>query len=407
MIQMELQLQLFTAALGIEAPLFIERVDFSLEESELNIYIDFKKGATFTNSKGEAGCKSYDTERKTWRHLNFFQYKCYLHFRTPYIRSASGHTEVYTPVWASTGSGFTLLFESFILTLAPKLSMSELSKMTGETDKRLYRVVKRHVTKARAKKDYSKVEKLGVDETSSAKGHTYVTVCTDMETREVIYVTPGKDASTMAKFVEDLKNHGGDAENIQELSMDLGPAYISGAKKYFPSATITFDKFHIIKLLNAGVDAVRKAEQKENGTLKHMRWTLLKNPSKHTAKEANKIKDLSKCNKRMAKAYQMKVTFQEIYDIPTKEEAEIALKSWGSWAVRSRLEPIKKFWRTVQNHWDGILNYFDTRLTAGISEGINSRIQEIKRRGRGYRNIDNFISLIYLSMSNLDIEKLY
>jgi transposase len=55
----------------------------------------------------------------------------------------------------------------------------------------------------------------------------------------------------------------------------------------------------------------------------------------------------------------------------------------------------------IKNHYFGVLRFFDSRLTAGISEGINSRIQEIKRRGKGYRNIKNFICMIYLEGSSL------
>lgn len=101
----------------------------------------------------------------------------------------------------------------------------------------------------------------------------------------------------------------------------------------------------------------------------------------------------------------MKLVFQDIYrTIKDPQEAEIAIKKWLSWAVRSRLEPIKKFAKMVKNHWDGIMRYFTSRLTTGAMEGINSRIQEIKRRARGFRHIDNFIAMIYLEAANLEFD---
>ena len=91
--------------------------------------------------------------------------------------------------------------------------------------------------------------------------------------------------------------------------------------------------------------------------------------------------------------------YRNIFDI---QVAEIVFKKWLSWAVRSRLEPIKNA-KMVKSHYSGVLQYFKSRLTAGLTEGINSRIQEIKRRAKGFRNIDYFISIIYLEVGNLKI----
>jgi len=101
----------------------------------------------------------------------------------------------------------------------------------------------------------------------------------------------------------------------------------------------------------------------------------------------------------------MKLVFQDIYrTIRDPQEAELAIKKWLSWAVRSRLEPVKEFAQMVKNHWDGIMRYFTSRLTTGAMEGINSRIQEVKRRARGFKNIDNFIAMIYLEAANLHFD---
>jgi transposase len=108
-------------------------------------------------------------------------------------------------------------------------------------------------------------------------------------------------------------------------------------------------------------------------------------------------------NLKTAKVYQMKLTFQDIYrHIKDPEMAKVAIKKWLSWATRSRLEPIKRFAKTIKNHWTGIIRYFESRLTSGAMESLNSRIQEIKRRARGFRNINNFIAMVYLEAANLD-----
>ena len=228
-----------------------------------------------------------------------------------------------------------------------------------------------------------------------------MSVFVDMQQHEILFATEGKDATTIDKFIEEMPSHNATPEQIKELSMDMSPSFILGAKKFI-NASITFDKFHVVKQLNEALDEVRRDEQKLNPLLKGSRYIWLKNPNNLTANQAKNLKTLSKENKKLSKAYQMKLTFQDIYrTIWDKETADMALGKWLSWAVHSRLESVKKFAKMVKSHYKGILHFFESKLTAGISEGINSRIQEIKRRAKGYKNIKNFIVMIYLEGSNL------
>lgn len=399
---MDMQQQLFGMALGVDEPIYIEKIEFNKEDGELHIHMDFRRGGKFTCSKcGKKECAVHDTTEKTWRHLNFFQYKCFIHFRTPSTKCDDCGVHLFVPEWGRTQSGFTMLFEAFILTLAREMPISIIAEIVDEHDTRIWRIVSSHVKKSYSEKDFNKVTQVGIDETSSKKGHNYVSVFVDMKEREILFATEGKDVTTIANFIEEMPQHNASPEQIKELSMDMSPAFISGAKK-FANASITFDKFHVIKQLNEALDEVRRGEQKLNPLLKGSRYIWLKNPSNLTANQVRDLQTLSKENKKLSKAYQMKLTFQDIYrTIWDKDTADMALKKWLSWATRSRLEPVKKFAKMVKSHYKGILQFFVSKLTAGISEGINSRIQEIKRRAKGYRNIKNFIMMIYLEGANL------
>ena len=308
------------------------------------------------------------------------------------------------PSWSRPRSGFTVLFEAFILTLVKEMPVSKIAELIGEHDTRIWRIIHFHISKAYATKDFQELSQIGIDETSTRKGHKYVSIFVDMINREVVYATQGKDESTIQRFCEEITNHNTSSENIKNISMDMSTAYISGAKKYLPTSSVTFDKFHVIKQLNEAIDTVRRNETVLNPCLKGSRYILLKNPNNLTLRQQNDLKTLSKENKHLAKAYQMKLIFQDVYhNIFDIQVAEIAIKKWLSWAVRSRLEPIKKFAKMIKSHYSGVLQYFKSRLTAGLTEGINSRIQEIKRRAKGFRNIDYFISMIYLEAGNLKI----
>jgi transposase len=243
----------------------------------------------------------------------------------------------------------------------------------------------------------SGVTEIGIDETSSKKGRKYVTVVTDHKNQEIIYVTEGKDATTIERFAEELPKHGGDAQNIKAVTMDMSQAFISGAANFLPKAEVTFDKFHVVKLLNEAVDHVRKGEVKYNPILRGTKYLWLKNPKNLTNKQAEQMKSLENENLDSAKAYQLKLTFQDIYNAcEDVAAADLLLQEWLNLADKSGLAPMQGFAATVREHYAGILKYFQSRLTSGICEGLNSIIGEIKRVARGYRNMRNFINMIYL-----------
>jgi transposase len=285
------------------------------------------------------------------------------------------------------------------------MPVSEVAALMGEHDTLLWRIIRHYVGDAYIQKGMGCVTKVGIDETSTRKGHHCISVFVDMEKRDVLYCAEGKDGGTVLSFTEELKLHNAKSDQITDVSMDMSLAFISRAAMHLPDAAVTYDKFHVVKLLNEALDRVRQEEQKKNPLLlKRTRYLWLKNPKALTVKQQEQLKTLSKENLRTMKAYQMKLTFQDIYrGGPDVRVAQAAIKKWLSWAVRSRLEPIKAFARMLKSHMAGVLRYFKSRLTAGASEAINSKIQYIKRRARGYKNIRNFIAMIYLDCSDLSI----
>jgi len=397
--------ELFEMALGIEEPVYIDEIAFDGAAGELHIQMNFRRGGRFNCSEcGETSLPVHDTVEKTWRHLNFFQYKCYIHLRTPRTKCPKCGERLWIPPWGRKQSGFTVLFEAFVMVLAKEMPISRIGELVGEQDTRVWRIVRFHVNRAHEKKSYAAVTKAGCDETSSRKGHNYVTIFADMDSGEVMFAAEGKDSSTVKAFAKELLKHEAQPGQIKEVTIDMSPAFISGVTSYLPEASITFDKFHVIQALNKAQDEVRRMEQKKNPLLKSTRYVWLKNPENLTEKQKKQLETLRFENLKTAKVYQMKLTFQDIYrNIREPEAAEAAIKKWLSWAVRSRIDPIKSFAKMVKAHFDGIMRYFTSRLTSGAMEGINSRIQEIKRRARGFRNINNFIAMIYLETAGLEI----
>lgn len=401
-------LNLFTTALNLDEPWTVSDVNFLETDKgmELHIYIGFTKGGQFSCpvDNCQETATAYDTTRRTWRHLNFFQYKTFIHADLPRTKCPDHGVQTVHVPWARPGSGFTLLFEGWVVELAKHLTVSRIAKMIDEHDTRLWRFIKHYVNEARELEDYSDVTAIGIDETSK-KGHNYITVAVDLEQRKVINVTPGKDSKTVDNFVEDFKKHGGNPGMINIITCDMSLGFKKGIKENFKNSNTVIDKFHVVKHANEAVDKVRKEEVKTNSVLKKTKYIWLKNDNNLTEYQKKKKFNLSKLNLKTSRAYNMRLALQGIYEsCVTVEQAKEGLKKLCSWMMHSRLEPMKAFAKTIRNHWEEILNYFRFRYTNAILEGMNSIIQNIKTRARGFRNDEYFKTLIYLVCGKLKLE---
>jgi transposase len=403
--------ELFQQALHIDSPWLIKTIDFDAEKKRLDIHIDFRRGSTFRDPDAGAETgnmyKAYDTVQKTWQHLNFFEYECHLHTRVPRIKRDDGKVRLITTPWEGKVSGFTLLFEALLIQLCKAMPVHNVSELTGVSDHKIWRVLDIYIDRAKKDENYRDISIIGMDETSIAKGHDYITLFVDLVERKTLHVSAGKDNKTVVDFVEELEAKQGDRNAIKQVSCDMSPAFIKGVKENLPQAEITFDKFHIIKLINEAVDQVRREEARYTPELKGSRYIFLKNEGNLTEKQ-KVIKEelsLSKLNLKSMRATQMREAFQQIYKADSTEEFEGLLNSWYYWATHSQLAPMVKVAKTIKKHWEGILSWKNSQINNGILEGLNSVLQAAKRKARGYK-IQHFKTIAYLLTGKLDFSKI-
>jgi transposase len=398
--------KIFEQALGVESPWFIESTTFDTLEKRLDIRIDFKRGWRFPLEEGGPLFPVHDTEVKTWRHLNFFQHECYLHVRVPRIRTDEGRTIMVMPPWAGKMLGFTLLFEALLLELCRNMPVHKVAGMTGVDDGKLWRMLDLYVDCARIDEDCSSLAVVGMDETSVAKGHDYITLFVDMKERKTLHVSEGKGSETVSNFADYLTEHKGNPEQIKAVSCDMSPAYIKGVNDNLPNAEITFDKFHILKIINDGVDKVRREEAKGNPLLKKTRYIFLKNDTNLTAKQRAKKEELklADLNLQSMEALRMRETFQQIYHADTEATFTKLLQEWIDWVLNCNLPAMQKAAQTVRQHSSGIINWVQSRINNGILEGLNSIVQAAKRKARGYGK-KHFATMVFLLTGKLNFQK--
>jgi len=185
----------------------------------------------------------------------------------------------------------------------------------GKHDTRLWRVMHHYLDQARERADFSNITRFGVAETASKRGHNYVSLFVDLKDSKVLFATEGNDSSTVEHFKQDFSAHGGCPERVGEAFCDMSQTFIPRIREHFPKAQITFDKFHIMKIINEATDEVRRTEQKDRPELSKCHHVWLKNPENLKACQAERLKELNlpKLNLKATRAYHPKLNFQKLF----------------------------------------------------------------------------------------------
>jgi transposase len=399
---------LFSIALGIEEPWFVKDITFDSEKRRLDIILDFKRGSRFNCPEcGTENCTIHDTKERTWRHLDFFQHQAYLTARVPRITCTQCGVKQISVPWARKNTGFTQLFEIMILNFAQFMAIEPLSVMVKVHMDSLWRILSHYIEKAHSGIDLTHVESVGIDEFSKKSGHQYITVFGDLDESRVVYVSDGRKSDAVHQFADFLEQRGIDTFQIKEVCTDMWPAYLKGLHERFPRTILVFDRYHVMTMINHAVDLVRRDESKGQKSLKHTRYIWLKSNDHLTQRQQQQVESLSRMNLKTFRAYRIKEALRQLWTCQTHGDAEKYLKKWYFWATHSRLNPIIEFAKIVKDHWTGILNFFHSRITNGIIEGINSKIKTAMKRAYGFKTFRYLRTIVYLVAGKLALPTQY
>lgn len=397
----------FEDALKIQEPWYVFHHALDEAAGELDIYLEYRRGAVFACPHcGYSDCHVHDIQDqdRTWRHLDFWQYKTLLHARMPrvYCPACGKYSTVHID-WARPGAGLSFFFESYVMSLMMEMPVNAVARQVGEHDTRLWRVFHHYVDEGMEKLDFSSVTRVAVDETSSRRGHQYISLFVDPQAKLALFATEGKGKDTVSQFRGFLKNQEIPPEQIEEMCCDMSPSFISGIEEQFPDASISFDKFHIMKMVNEALDEVRRQEQLKEPMLKKTRYIWLKNQRNLTEKQNDQMLKLKDAGLKTSKAYQLKLSLQGLWQTSEMMSA-LYFDSWYDWAIRSRIQPMVELAKKLKRHRSGILRWFTSNMTNGLIESLNGLIQAAKRKARGYRSTKNLIAMVYATVNKLQFD---
>jgi transposase len=410
---------LFTSALGLQPPWVVEDVKLDTAKRRIDFEVGCQGALLICPQCGAAAQPVHDRLRRSWRHLDFFQFEAWLHADVPRVGCAAcGKTSQVVVPWAREGSGFTLLFEALALALCRDMPVKQAAVLLRCADKQLWRRIDHYVAQARALDDMSAVQIVGIDETSLRRGQSYITVVHDLDTKRLLFATEGRDHQTVVDFAADLKAHGGDPERVRHVCQDMSPAFAKGVGLALPNALISYDRFHVVAMANEAMDQVRQAEMRDDApgvtralgaadrkSIKGLMWGMRKNPSGWTQQQTNAMHWLQRSSLKSARAWRLKMALREVYArAAASNDARLAradLNAWLSWARRSRLESFKKLARTITQRADAVVRGMTDNRSNAFVEAMNGLLQQVKRAARGFRTAKNFIAIAYLRMSKL------
>jgi transposase len=402
--------KLFETILGITSPWHISRVELQTDERRVDLWLEHEP-TRWPCPECETELAGFDhAEARTWRHLDTCQFQTHVHAEIPRVQCPThGVKQVRVP-WAEARSRFTLLMERLVIDLILQCStVKGACTIAAISWDEAWGIMQRAVARGQRRKEARPITYLGVDEKAFRKGHRYHTVVCDLERSTVEFVAEDRKTESLAAYYERLTDEQQAA--LQAVAMDMWEPYIGATRDGLPdgAARIVFDRFHIMREMTKAVDTVRKQEHREflrageDSPLTGTKYVWLFSDERRPEYYADTFATLQALNLKVGRAWAIKEALRTLWTYRQTAAVTRFFKDWYGWAVRSRLEPVKKVAATLKRHLDGVLRFVTHPITNGVAEGLNSKIMSIKRKAGGFRNPANFTTAIYFHCGGLDL----
>jgi transposase len=385
---------LFEKLLCLTSDWEVSSVDFNPVKQKVLVSVKFIGKKVICPVCEEKTTIADHAPKRTWRHLDTMQFETYIEAKVPRCDCQKCGVKTVKAPWADKHSRFTLMFESFsIKVMEACTTLSSAQNLTSLSWNSLNNIMNRAVERGLNRRSLENLKYLGIDEKQFRKGQSYISSINDLEKGRVLDVVDGRDSAASQKLLSQIPKE--QRATVKAVAMDMWKAFITEVEKTLPKAKIVHDKFHISKYLNDAVDKVRKQEndkliKKGDKTLVGSKYLWLYNDSQRETILDLKFPGLKKRDLNTSKAWTIKENFRWFWEYSFAFDAEEFFEQWHSWAIRSRLKPIIKVAKMINNHIENILTYFEHQITNAVSEGLNSRVQTIKAGARGFASFANF-----------------
>ncbi len=400
---------LYAAILGVKEPWAVEKVELRLADGEVHVWVALPKNTPWVCPDCYAAAPIHDHREREWRHLDTCQYRTLVHARVPRLNCFThGIRQVRVP-WAEEGARFTALFEALAIDWMKHAAIAAVAERLRLSWDEAAGIQGRAVRRGLQRRQSVPARHLGIDETAFARRHEYVSVVSDLDRSRVLYVADDRRRESLDLFW--TGRSPAELAAVEAVAMDMWEAYIQSTQAHLPDAAqkIVFDKFHIAQHLNNAVDEVRRVEHRALRAegydwLAGTKFDWLRNPARFSlAAWRTFVSFVRETKLKTGRAWALKEMLMTMWQFVYPGAAERHFEAWYAWAIRCRLEPMKRVARMLRRHWPNIKTYFTARITNAGAESMNSKIQKIKVLARGFRNRERFKQAIYFHLGGLDL----
>jgi transposase len=392
--------------LGLQSPWRVVDVRLDQEQKCVETFIAYEAPGRCPIC--DSAAPKHDHRERRWRHLDLYQYRAYVIARVPRVDCPEHGVQQLPVPWAEKNSNFTALFEALVISALHELSISGVAELLSLSWDETDTIMRRAVARGLERRQGRVLRKIGIDEKSVKKRHVYFTVVTDLERNEVVWVGRGRAQKSLDAFWEELSPE--ERSQIEWIAMDMHEPYFRSALAHVPEAKrkIVFDKFHVIQLLSRAVDQTRRILIREDDEhregLKGTRFLWLHAKGRLSFQQRMQLIGMSYQYIRLGIAWGQKEQFAEFWKAETEMAARAFFSEWYERVKFSMNPPMTKAATTIQRYFENVVTYLKAKVTNAASESMNSRIQLLKFRSRGFRNPARFERAILFHCGGLDMK---
>lgn len=376
---------LYARILSLERPWVVAGVDLDEERSCVHVRLDHRTAATFRCPTCGLARPVFDhLPARRWRHLDTVGWATWIEARVPRVQCPTHGVRAVVVPWALPRSRYTMGFERHAIDVLRACHIRGASTLLRLSWDEAWGIMERAVARGQKRKRRRVIARLGVDEKSVAKRHRYVTLVCDLQRGTVEFVAFDRKKGSLDAFYASRTRR--QLDGIEAVAMDMWEPFVLSTQANVPGGgdKIVFDRFHIMKHMNEAVDAVRKDEHRrlmanDDATLKKTKYLWLHAAENLSEPDAARFTALKGSNLKTARAWAIKEALRVLWTYRSKAWAKRYWAMWHDWAIRSRLTPVVKAARTIRRHLANVLTYFDHPITNATSEGLNSKIQTLKK----------------------------
>jgi transposase len=402
-------IRVWAGLLGVEQ-VVVESVDDDVVTGAVIVSVRPARVAAGRCGRCGRRCAGYDAGRgrRRWRSLDVGIRQAFLEADAPRVRCVVHGVVVAAVPWARHGAGHTRDFDALVGWLVRQMSKTAVCALLRIGWRTVGQIITRLVADADAAAGdrLAGVSRIGIDEVSYRRGHKYLTVVVDHDTRRLLWIAEGRDAAVLGRFFDLL---GPDrCAQITLVTADGAEWIFSAVSRYCPQARICLDPFHVVMWAGKALDAVRvqvhaaarrAGQQAVAEAIKGAKYALWKNAADLTARQQAKLAHIEQTNQPLYRAYLLNQQLRQVFAATGGADRVPLLDAWLDWAHTSTLTPFVDLAYRIRRYWrDDIVNTLTYRLSNGLIESTNTKIRLLTRIAFGFKNPHALIAMIRLHL---------